>query len=142
MPVSLILTASTAIGNKFQLERTFQTGEIVFSNNGTGVKGATYGNILLMEDQFFDDYETYAHEFTHIYQYYDYNFVNTYLNKPYSKWSEKSKTFSKINKLFYIDLNGAVLRPLYLLENQSGSNYYDNFFENEARFYSRTEYRD
>lgn len=143
MPVSLYLTVSTAIGNKFEFERTFQTGEIIFSSpevsSGSGlVRGSARGNILLLNKRFLNDYELYTHEIIHIYQYYDFNFVNTYLNKPYANWSKKSNTFSKINEIFYIDLNGVVLRPLYLLENGNRDCYYDNFFENEAGFYARS----
>lgn len=136
MPVSLYLTVSTAIGNKFELKRTLQTGEIIFSGNNVSARGKTLGNILLLNSSSLNEFDLYTHEIIHIYQYYDYNFVNTFLNKPYSNWSKKSKTFSTINDLFYIDLNGVVLRPLYLLENGNRDCYYDNFFENEAGFYA------
>ncbi|TXD71186.1 hypothetical protein ESU54_17630 [Aequorivita antarctica] len=136
MPISLYLAVSTAISNKFEFKRTLQTGEIIFSNNNTGNSGTTYGNIVLIERDLLGNYNVFTHEIIHIYQYYDYNFINTYLNKPYKKWSEQSKTFSKINDLFYIDLNGVILRPLYLLENGNKNCYYDNFFENEAGFYT------
>lgn len=136
MPISLFLTVSTAVGNKFELEKTLQTGEIIFSNIGTQSSGRTYGNVLLIEHNSLDDYAVYTHEIIHIYQYYDYNFINTYLDKPYAKWSQQSNTFSKINDIFYIDLNGVILRPLYLLENGNRNCYYDNFFENEAGFYT------
>ncbi len=136
MPVSLILGIYTAVGNKFELGKSLQIGEIVFSNTVTKFSGRTYGNILLIEDKFLDNHTLYSHEIIHIYQKYDFNFVNTYFNKPYSKWSEDSKTFSKINDLLYIDLNGLILHPLYLLENANRDCYYDNFFENEAGFYA------
>jgi hypothetical protein len=143
MPVSLYLTATTAIGNKFELERTLQTGEIIFSGsnisaNNIDARGVARGNILLFDQRSLNQYDLYSHEIIHIYQYYDYNFVNTYLNKPYESWRNKSKTFSKITDLFYLDAQGAVLRPLYLLENGNRNCYYDNFFENEAGFYSNT----
>lgn len=143
MPVSLYLTVSTAIGHKFEFKRTLQTGEIIFSGseisgNGISARGKAMGNILLLDNRFLNHYDLYSHEIIHIYQYYDYNFLNTILNKPYSNWSEKSKIFSKINNLLYFDLQGAVLMPLYLLENVNRNCYYDNFFENEAGFYSNT----
>lgn len=143
MPVSLYLTVATGIGNKFELRRTLQTGEIIFSGNGISGNGisaraVTNGNILLFDESQLNEYDLYAHEIIHIYQYYDYNFVNTYLNKPIDKWRNNSNTFSKINNLFYFDTQGAILRPLYLLENRNRNCYYDNFFENEAGFYSNT----
>lgn len=145
MPVSLYLTAYSAVGNKFELKRTLQTGEIIFSSgdiNGNEIssRGVAYGNILAINSNSLNDYDIYSHEIIHIYQYYDYNFVNTYLNKPFENWKSKSDTFSKISDLFYFDMQGAVLRPLYLLENRNRNCYYDNFFENEAGFYSNTIY--
>ena len=143
MPVSLLLTAYSAVGNKFELERTLQTGEIIFlssdiSGNGIPARGVANGNILVLNSNSLNEFDLYSHEIIHIYQYYDYNFVNTYLNKPFDNWESKSNTFDKINDLFYFDMQGAVLRPLYLLENGNRSCYYDNFFENEAGFYSNT----
>ncbi|WP_233558658.1 hypothetical protein [Aquimarina sp. BL5] len=143
MPVSLFLTAYSAIGNKFELERTLKTGEIIFSSrdiyvNGISARGIANGNILIVNSNSLNEYDLYSHEIIHIYQYYDYNFVNTYLNKPFENWKSKSNTFNKINDLFYFDMQGAVLRLLYLLENENRNCYYDNFFENEAGFYSNT----
>lgn len=138
MPISLALTISTAIGNKFELERTLQTGEIIFSNNGIGNRGVTYGNIILVDKSAINSYDLYSHEIIHIYQYYDFNFINSYLNKPMNKWREKSKTFNSINNIFYLDMQAPILRGLYLLENLNRNCYYDNFFENEAGFYSKT----
>jgi hypothetical protein len=138
MPISLALTISTAIGNKFEFKRTLQTGEIIFSNNNTGNRGTTFGNIILVDKNTINSYDLYSHEIIHIYQYYDFNFINTYLNKPINKWSTKSKTFESINNIFYLDMQAPVLRGLYLLENINRNNYYDNFFENEAGFYSNT----
>lgn len=138
MPISLALTISTAIGNKFELERTIQTGEIIFSNNDIGNRGVTYGNIILVDKDAINSYDLYSHEIIHIYQYYDFNFINSYLNKPMNKWREKSKTFNSINNIFYLDMQAPILRGLYLLENLNRNCYYDNFFENEAGFYSKT----
>lgn len=138
MPVSLFLTVYTGIGNKFELERTLQTGEIIFSGSINSARGIANGNILLLDNRQLNNFDLYSHEIIHIYQYYDYNFVNTYFNKPIDNWRSKSDTFRSINDLFYFDIQGAVLRPLYLLENRNRNCYYDNFFENEAGFYSNT----
>lgn len=134
MPVSLLLTASLAIRNKFEFGRSLQTGEFVFSHSKTSGsnRGRAFGNVILIKDRFFDEYDLYAHEIVHIYQYYDYNFVNTYVNKSYAKTSEKSESFSTFNKRFHIDLNGAVLWPIYFFQEGIGLN---NFFEKEANFW-------
>ena len=138
MPISFILTLSTAIRNKFEFKRTLQTGEFIFSKNNIENRGITLGNIILVDRKAINSYDLFSHEIIHIYQYYDYNFVNAYLNKPFNKWNHKSKTFNKINDIFYLDLQAPVLRGLYLLENINRKCYYDNFYENEAGFYSRT----
>jgi hypothetical protein len=143
LPISLALTVSAAIGNKFELKRTLQIGEIIFSgsnisSDGLSLRGQALGNILLIDNRFLDNYQLYSHEIIHIYQYYDYNFVNTYIDKPINNWRNKSNTFKTINDIFYFDLQGVILRPLYLLENGNRDCYYDNFFENEAGFYSNT----
>lgn len=143
MPVSLGLTIYTAIGNKFELERTLQTGELIFSSNeigfdGIDARGAALGNVLLINSRFLNTYDLYAHEFIHVYQYYDYNFVNSYIDKPIENWRFRSETFTKLDNIFHWDLQALVLRPLYLLENNNRNCYYENFFENEAGFYSNT----
>lgn len=134
MPVSLLLTTSIAIANKFEFKRSLQTGEFIFSTTKTSGsnRGRAFGNVLLIKDRFINEYDLYAHEILHIYQYYDYNFVNTYLNKPCATLSEKSKAFSKFNSTFYLDLNGVVLWPLYFIHEGISNK---NFFENEADFW-------
>ena len=55
-----------------------------------------------------------------------------------NKWNANSKTVKSINDIFYLDLQAPLLRGLYLLENINRNSFYDNFFENEAAFYSNT----
>lgn len=140
MPASLILTSAVAFNTKFELKKTLQTGEFIFSTNDPKFESGAraYGNILAFTNDRLNDYSLYSHEIIHIYQYYDYNFVNTYFNKPIENWQSKSNTFNEISNFLYFDLQGAVLRPLYLLENGNRNCYFDNFFENEAGFYSNT----
>ena len=140
MPVSLILTTAVAFNTKFEFKKTLQTGEFIFSTSDPSYEegASTLGNVIAFTHNHIDNYSLYSHEIIHIYQYYDYNFVNTYLNKPINNWKTKSNTFKKISDILYFDMQGAVLRPLYLLENINRNCYYDNFFENEAGFYSNT----
>ena len=114
--------------------------EFIFStNNPKHESGAsTFGNIIVFTNDRLNDYSLFSHEIIHIYQYYDFNFINTYLNKPINRWRNKSKTFKSINDVFYFDMQVPILRGLYLLENLNRNCYYDNFFENEAGFYSKT----
>jgi hypothetical protein len=85
-----------------------------------------------------NNYDTFSHEFIHIYQYYDFNVFNTYLTTTLKKFRFNSKTFDKLSNYLYYDLQASVLEPLYFLQNQNIDCYYDNFFENEAGYYSNT----
>ncbi len=142
MPVSFVLTTVALISPEasFELKRTLQTGEFIFSTDNPKYEpgATTYGNIIVFTKDELNDYSLFSHEIIHVYQYYDFNFVNTYLNKPIHRWRNKSKTFKSINDILYFDIQGPVLRGLYLLEDLNRECYYDNFFENEAGFYSMT----
>ncbi len=138
MPISLALTIYSSIGNKFEFKRTLQTGEIIFSSNNTEFRGYTLGNIIVINNSEINFANIYSHEIIHVYQYYDFNFINTYLSKPMNKWNMKSKKFKSLNNIFYFDLQMPLYKGLYLLENINKNSHYDNFFENEAGFYSNT----
>ena len=141
MPVSLVLTAITATKTRFEPLRSLQTGEWIFSDKNLDLdknhKAIVLGNVMVVDTEFLDNYFLFAHEVIHIYQYYDYNFINTYANKPLARWGKKSDTFKKINNLLYFDVHSAVLRGLYLLENTGKDCHYENFFEYEAEFFAR-----
>lgn len=145
MPVSLILTGYVAFQSKFEFEKTLQTGELIFS--GARIKtdmdyfGLTIGNVVVMKDGHENDKYTYAHEFIHVYQYYDYNFVNSFLDKPVYKVTDK--WFGKANEFIYYDFQGPFLDALYSLGYSSDPDkYYNNFYEREAAIYSSTLTRD
>ena len=138
MPVSFILTAYSAINYKFEPKTTLKTGEFVFLSCNTDFFGLALGNVIIMKEININEFETFSHELIHAYQYYDYNIFNSYFIKPLNKLNFKSVTFKNLSKYLYYDFQGAVLRPLYLLENQNRNCFYDNFFENEAGFYSNT----
>jgi hypothetical protein len=136
MPVSLALTFHTAINSKFEFKRSLQTGELIFSTNKTEYKGFTIGNVITVNNRAIDSYDLYSHEIIHVYQYYDFNFINTFLNRSINKWEQKSNTFKTFNNIFYFDMQAPIYRGLYLLENSNRNCHYDNFFENEANFFS------
>lgn len=139
MPVSLILTGIYAYGNKFELDHSLKTGEIIFSvQDEFEYAGATWGKLILLNENQLNNFETISHEIVHSFQYEDFNFVNTFLNKPTNKLLNKSKLGQKLNKIFYFDLQAPIFGGLYLLENLNRNCYYDNFFENEAGIFSNT----
>ena len=142
MPVSFILTSTAFISPeaKFEFKRAIQTGEFIFSNDNPKYKSGatTFGNLFILSKERLNDHKLFAHEIIHIYQYYDYNFVNTFLNKQRNLWTNSSKTFKKIDNILYLDMQIPLLGGLYLIENQNIDSTTDNFFEYEAGFYSRT----
>lgn len=139
MPVSLILTGVYAYGNKFELNHSLKTGELIFSVSGEFEHaGATWGKLILLDENRLNDFGIISHEIVHSYQYEDFNFVNTFLNKPTKKLLNKSKFGQKLNEIFYFDLQAPIFGGLYLLENSNRNCYYDNFFENEAGIFSNS----
>ncbi|MCF6308488.1 MAG: hypothetical protein L3J09_11095 [Flavobacteriaceae bacterium] len=142
MPVSLVLSIGVALNTKFEFKRTLQTGELIFSKKNLinhpqgGALGVSIGNLLIMDSNNLNNYTAFTHELIHIYQYYDYNFINAFLNKPLSHWSKNSNTFNILNNIFYFDIQEPFIYALYKLENNRDC-YYNNFFEYEARFFSR-----
>ncbi len=141
MPVSLVLTGYVAVQSKFEWEKSLQTGEMIFSTgsskfSGIDYAGVTIGTAVVMNSDYINDKATYGHEFIHVYQYYDYNFVNTFVHDPVYKLTDK--WLGKANKFIYYDFNSAVLDVLYSIEYEDVEHYYDNFFEREAALYSHT----
>jgi len=139
MPVSLILTAGSAINSKPEWGMMLRSGEIIFSTDPSNLPnsfGRTLGTSLRIANDFVDRYATFSHEFIHIYQWYDFNYASAYFNKTRSELALKSKLFKKLDNIFYWEVNGAVLGVLYQVENIGMSCPFDNYFEEEAQFYS------
>lgn len=139
MPISLILTGLYAYGKKFELNHSLKTGEIIFSvSDEFEHAGATWGKLILIDKSRLNNFRIISHEIVHSYQYEDFNFVNTFLNKPTNELLNKSKFGQKLNDIFYFDLQAPIFGGLYLIENSNRNCYYDNFFESEAGIFSNT----
>lgn len=142
LPLSFLATGISMFTNDFEMKRSLQTGEFIFSNNKVGLStdeaaGITYGNVIILNKAYLDDLRFYSHEIIHVYQYYDFNPINSFFNRDIKKWESGSKMFRWANNIFYWDFHAPVLLGLYLME-QDNENYYNNFFENEAGFWSNT----
>lgn len=139
MPVAFLMTSYIAATTHFEFEKTVATGEFVFSSekiHSLNYRGYTVGTTIVMNTGFINNKDTFAHELIHVYQYYDYNFINSFLNKPFEKLRTNSKFFSKLDFL-YFDVQAPFLFGVYSIE-KSKPKYYDNFFEKEAGFYPNT----
>lgn len=145
MPVAFIFTTGALLSQNFELKKSVQTGEFIFShqNNKYSIASASPGVIMYNRD-FYNASNTNEivsiaiHEIVHIYQSNDFSIFNTYLNKSMKNWSEKNKAIKWTNKYLYPEFHYLILRPAYLLESANINNYYDNFFEHEAGYYSGT----
>jgi len=143
MPFALVYTVGIAIQTKFELGKTLQTGQFIFSSNTkrweeTNSIGIAYPGNIVYKPGMPDFYKTISHEIIHLYQFNDVNVFNAYLNKPYANLSNSSNFFKKVNKWVYFDFNSPLQGGLYNLENTNRVNYYDNYFEHEAGYYSNT----
>lgn len=144
MPVAFLYTVDAIVRHKFELKKSIQTGEFIFSttsinnNEFINVNASTFPGLMVFEKPFSNNIKLHTHEITHIYQSNDFSIFNTYLNKPLKNWSKKNKIIKWINKYIYTEYHYLILRPAYLLENVNINNYYDNFFEHEAGYYSGT----
>ena len=146
MPIAFVYTAKALVRHKFELRKSLQTGAFVFSHvNNNYPIASTNPGIIMYNRNFIDEFttsqeilSTATHEIIHLYQSNDFSIFNTYLNKPLKKWSKKNKTIKWIDKYLYPEFHYLILRPAYLLENVNINNYYDNFFEHEAGYYSGT----
>lgn len=136
MPISLLVMVATASDGNFNIKRSLTTLTPYFEpkSNYIGGSYSRLNHILIKNNEFI------AHELIHTYSHYEYMVVNTFVQKKRNyKNDEKLSFLKKVNKYIYWDLlNRLVTRSLYSVEGDSGinPNYYDNFFEYEANFFS------
>lgn len=137
MPVALVLTGYTAWDSKFEIEKTLQTGEFIFSkanlqSNNISTAGITYGVAIVLKSSQTSNYDIINHELIHVYQYMDFNGTNSFL-KPLT-----SNFMQKLTRHIHIDFaNALILRSFYLLQgNGTREKHATNYYENEARLFS------
>lgn len=146
-PVAFLLTAYTAFLNKFEPVVSLKTGEFIFSgnsywNSSGDFRGAAIGTaIILNPDKTDFYYNTVSHEMIHVFQYHDFNVLNSYMKKPLQQFEEGSGFFRKMNKIFHYDINVFIFSGLYQMEHfgedlQTFEGYYSNYFEKEAYLFS------
>ncbi|WP_037321691.1 hypothetical protein [Salegentibacter sp. Hel_I_6] len=147
-PVAFLLTAYTAVQNKFKPGLSIRVGEFVFSGNNyynnknISFRGAAIGTAIILNPETGGfNYNTVSHEMIHVFQYHDFNVLNTYMNKPLQEFSESSGFFKEMNKIFHYDMNIFIFAGLYKMEHfgddlQTFDGYYSNYFEREAYLFS------
>lgn len=146
-PVAFLLTAYTAFLNKFEPDLSLRSGEFIFSgntywNDDNDYLGAAIGTAILLNPHNSGfNYNTIAHEMIHVFQYYDFNVLNSYMNKPLEQFKEGSMFFRKMDKILHYDINIFIFAGLYKMEHfgkdqKTFDGYYSNYFEREAHLFS------
>lgn len=143
MPVALVFTVGIAMQAKFELGRTLQTGQFIFSSTTkrweeTSSEGIAFPGNIVYKPGVSRLHHLVAHEIIHIYQSNDIKATNTYLDKPYTILAKKSRFFKNVNDWIYFDVHQGTQAVLYNLQNTNRVYYFDNYYEHEAGYYSET----
>jgi hypothetical protein len=135
MPLALVGTVWATTEGKFNLKYSLQSGTPVFLTKDILKTKTLINSIIIEENQ--EIKRSLGHETIHVFQYEEFLNLNMFFDKKKNEWQNKSNFLNKTNKWIYMDLpSGGLLRGLYLLENINKKCYFDNYFENEANFYS------
>ena len=143
MPVATFYTIGVALQNNFELKRSLQIGQMVFSSNSplfdsTNSIGVAYAGLMVIKDGYMNDYSLLSHEIVHLFQQNDATVFNTYGNKINTHLFNQYKPMKSIFKYTYFDFHYYLIVGIHLIENKSRVNYYDNFLEHEAGYFSNT----
>ena len=143
MPVALIYTINIASQSKFEIEKTLQSGELIFSSNNnkffkTNTEGSNFPGAIILQEPYKNDFQLLSHEIIHQYQSNDFSQIEVFIDKPLDNINQKNKFANKITKHIQLDFRYLPQIILYNFENKKAYFYYDNPFEKEAGFYSGT----
>ena len=149
MPLSLLATVVSSTQGSFDFKNSIKTGHFIFKTsyiNGDSkfhssepARGSTSLNNINLLNNLSQEIErkVIAHEIIHVYQYNDFSNINPVFNKPKQLFlNNDNKVVQFYRKWFYSDFNGFLYNSLYVLENQNRQDYFDNYFEKEANYYS------
>jgi len=143
MPFSLFSSIWASFQGNLSLKRSLQYGtpffikpiDVRFSLDNL-LGQASSNSIIIMRDY---GEGSIAHELIHAYQYENLVSFNSFFDKPRAKFSSKSKLLKVYSKWVYSDFNEYIFGRLYLLEGgKTEENYCDNFYEQEAFYFSNT----
>ncbi len=146
MPISAVRTIGAFFYYKFDSKSSFLTGQFSFRefNTNTNLYAFTVpGSYIVYNDGIIPNFnlgEVRSHEIIHMYQGEDFLFVNSYYGQLKRQLFKRNNTLSKINNLLYYDLHLIVLESIYAIESKNSTNYFDNYLEQEAGYYSNTLY--
>lgn len=143
MPVALIYTIGIASRSKFEIEKTLQSGEFVFSSNSerfheTNSSGVAFPGAIVLYTPDKNNFNLFSHEIIHIFQANDFSQIETLINKPLNNINSTNNFINGINKYIHYDFRYLPQLILYKVENKNAKFYYDNVFEREAAYYSNS----
>ncbi len=130
---------------RLDLATTLQSGTFIFRTREISYSptliGSTTGNGFLLSDTLrsgLNYYDVFAHEMIHTFQFQEFSGLNHYFTPVTEHWESTSRTFKKIHKWVYGDVNYEIMLLNYFIINRGsrGQNYCHNFLENEAEFLS------
>ena len=141
MPISLIYTIAYSTNSKFELNKTLQTGEFIFSQNSDDFLeknpfGKAFPGGMLVYEPYKNNIYLISHEIIHLYQFNDFSQSEALLIKPLSGLNN---TFLKKTSTFlHYDFRYLPSSIFYFVADKNSVYYFDNIFEREAAFYSNT----
>lgn len=143
MPVALVYTIGVASQTKFELVKTLQSGEFIFSSNTdrfieTNSAGIAYPGNIVLYTPYKDNFQILLHEIVHIYQSNDFSQLETFLDKSYNSINTKSEFMSGINKYVHYDFRYLPEVIFHSIDHHNAYYYYDSFLEREAGYFSNT----
>ena len=142
MPITAAYTISSFFTTDFDVKSSLKTGHLIFIDRkynqdyyGYSLPGTiTLANNIPANREII----TRAHEIIHLYQSEDFSLFNSYYGDKLDKYIQKYPKVNSVSKWIYLDLHLLVLRAAYLFEHRNVTldNYYDNYFEHEAKYYT------
>ena len=142
MPFSMLTTLYYSTRGNFSPEKSLKLGNFVFvaddivMPNGQEAWGAAATNTIILRKDL-EGVSTEAHELVHTYQYESFSGINAFLDKPLNQLYESNRHLGFYPKIFHTDFNAILSGGLYSLETWTAKRYHDNFFEEEAYYFTR-----
>ena len=151
MPVALLgFSYNLMQGYVFDYKKTIKSGFLVFETNEINrsglysFAGLAYVNTLTLKRTLSSSEKlgVLGHEIIHGYQYLDHFRLNPFLIKGQRDWvNHESKAVAFYEKWVYTDWTYTVQNYLYGDQQGRSEEYYDNFYEAEADFFSEKEHQ-
>ena len=140
----MFYTIGVASQTNFDLNNSLKVGQFIFYSNDnkfreTNSRGIAFPGVIVLETSFRNNLPLITHETVHLFQQNDFSLLNTYTYNLQNNLN-KIKIFNSINKFIHYDLEHISIYFINIYENNRRINYYDNFKEHEAGYFSNTLY--